>query len=446
MTRPASALAVFLLVTRAVLAGEADWPSFRGGERAGSAEAKSLPDAWSPEQNVVWKCDIPGRGWSSPIVWGERVLVTSVMTDGKLAEARKGLYIQDLSGKVQPGEHRYLVHCLDFKTGKTLWTREAHKGAPANPIHIKNTYASETPVVEDGRIYVYFGNVGLFCYDLDGQLLWSTKTPVVKMRMGWGSGASPVAHEGRLYVVNDNEERSTLTAYDGKTGKQVWQVERDEKSNWATPFIWKNETRTEIVTAGTNKIRSYDLDGKLLWEMGGMSIISIPTPFARHALLYVSSGYVMDLFNRPVYAIRPGAKGDITLPADAKSSKDVAWAQRLAGPYHPTPLVHGDYLYVLYDRGMLSCFEAKTGKLVYEQQRLGAGATAFTASPWAYNGKVFCLSEDGDTIVVQAGPEFKILGRNKLDEMSLATPAIAHGSLIVRTQNQLFRLEAKGTR
>jgi outer membrane protein assembly factor BamB len=443
MIRPASSLVLLLTVSLTVPAGESDWPSFRGGERAGTGEAKSLPDTWSTEQNVVWKCDIPGRGWSSPVVWGNRVLVTSVTTDGKAPEARKGLYIQDLSGKVQPGEHRWLVHCLDFQTGKTLWTREAHKGVPANPIHLKNTYATETPVVDGDHVYVYFGNVGLFCYDGEGQMLWSRKTPAVKMRMGWGPGASPVAYQGRLFVVNDNEDKSTLTAYDGKSGKPLWEVERDEKSNWATPFIWKNEVRTEIVTAGTTKIRSYDLDGKPLWEMGGMSILTIPTPFARQGLLYVSSGYVMDLLHRPVFAIRPGAKGDVTLKADATSSKDVAWVQRFAGPYHPTPLVYGDHLYVLYDRGMLSCFEAKTGKQLYDRQRLGSGATAFTASPWAYNGKIFCLSEDGDTIVIQAGPEFKVLGRNKLDEMCLATPAIAHGSLIVRTQNQLYRLERK---
>jgi hypothetical protein len=169
-----------------------------------------------------------------------------------------------------------------------------------------------------------------------------------------------------------------------------------------------------------------------------MSVITIPTPFTRHGLLYVSSGYVLDLFQRPVYAIRPGASGDVTLPEKAADSKDVAWCQRLAGPYNPTPLAYGDYLYVLYDRGFLACYEAKTGKPVYDRQRLGP--TAFTASPWAYNGKVFCLSEDGETVVVQAGPTFKVLGKNDLGEMCLATPALAGGSLFVRTQTRLYRL------
>lgn len=434
-------LGLILGLTPLANAGETDWPSFRGGALAGVAEAPTLPDTWSTEKNVVWKVDLPGRGWSSPVVLGQRVFVTGVVSDGKVPEPRKGLYIQDLNGKVQEGEHRWLVSCLDFKTGKPLWTREAHKGKPAGPIHLKNSYASETPVTDGNRLYVSFGNQGVFCFDLEGKQLWSKQLPAYRTRMGWGTAASPVAHAGRLFLVNDNEEKSTLTALDGKTGKELWQVERDEKSNWATPFVWQNDLRTEIITPGTTKIRSYDLDGKALWEMGGMSVISIPTPSARHGLLYVSSGYVLDPFNRPVFAIRPGASGDLTLKPDETSSKFVAWAQKQAGPYHPSPLVYGDYLYVLYDRGMLSCFEAKTGKLVYDRQRFGPGATAFTASPWAYQGKLFCLSEDGDTFVIQAGPAFKVLGRNKLDEMCLATPALANGSLILRTQEKLYRLE-----
>ena len=206
--------------------------------------------------------------------------------------------------------------------------------------------------------------------------------------------------------------------------------------------MWKHDLRTEVVTAGTNAVRSYSLDGKLLWELKGMSIISIPTPFAAHGLLYVTSGYVLDPFRKPVYAIKPGAKGDISLK-DGKTSNDhIAWCQTQAGPYHPTPVVLGEYIYVLLDRGTLSCYEAKTGKEVYRNKRLGGGA--FTASPWAYGGKVFCLSEDGETFVVQAGREFKLLGRNPLEEMALASPAVAGGSLFVRTRGKLYCLREEG--
>jgi hypothetical protein len=208
--------------------------------------------------------------------------------------------------------------------------------------------------------------------------------------------------------------------------------------------VWKNDRRTELVTAGYGAVRSYSLDGKLLWELKGMSTPTIPTPFAAGGLLYVTSGYVIDPFRKPIYAIKPGAKGDISLKAGEDSNAHIAWCQRQAGPYHPSPVVYGDYLYVLYDQGSLACYEAKTGKEVYKKKRLGGGASAFTASPWASGGKVFCLSEDGETFVVQAGKEFKVLGRNKLDDMSLATPALAGGSLFVRTRSKLYCLRQAG--
>ncbi len=349
------------------------------------------------------------------------------------------MYIQDLNGKVPPGEHRWLLHCLDWKTGKTLWTHEAARGTPTMPIHLKNSCASETPVADAEHVYAYFGNLGLFCCDRDGKEVWSRKLPVVKTRMGWGTAASPALHGDRLFIVNDNEEKSYLVCLDKRTGKTLWETERDEKSNWATPFVWENEKRTEIVTAGSNRVRSYDLDGKLLWELKGMSIISIPTPFAAHGLLFVTSGYVLDPKSKPVYAIRPGAEGDITLKAGETANKWVAWSLPQAGPYHPTPLVHGDYLYVLYDRGMLSCWEAKTGKMVYEKQRVGS-ATAFTASPWAAGERIYCLSEDGDTFVIKAGPKFEVLAKNSLDEMCLSTPALSCGSVLIRTQTKLYRI------
>jgi outer membrane protein assembly factor BamB len=423
-----------LLPDPSVRAGE-NWPQFRG-PAAGVAESDNLPDTWSLTKNVAWKCDVPGRGWSSPVVWGDRVFLTSVVTDGKFEEAKKGLYFGGDRSKPSMDLHHWMVWCFDLKTGKKLWEKEVHKAAPTGPVHIKNTYASETPVTDGERLYAYFGNVGMFCFDLDGRQLWSEKWGPFKMRFGWGTAASPVVHRGRLYLVNDNDEKSFLVALDAKTGKQVWRVERDEKSNWATPFVWENEQRTEVVTSGTQRVRSYDLDGKLLWELGGMSSIVIPTPFARHGLLYVCSGYVLDK-TKPLFAIRPGAAGDIT-PKGEEGNKHIAWFQKSAGPYNPTPLVYGDYLYVLYDMGQLSCYDARTGQLLYEKQRLGG---QFTASPWAYGGKVFCLSEDGVTHMIEAGPKFKLLGKNSLDEMCMATPAAVRGRLLVRTLTKLYCIE-----
>jgi outer membrane protein assembly factor BamB len=415
-----------------------NWQQFRG-PNAGVVEDGILPTTWSTTENVAWVIDIPGRAWSSPIIWGEKIFITSAVSQTEAEMPKKGLYLGGNRDKPSDIMHRWMVYCIDLDSGKIIWEKCAHQGIPKNPVHVKNTYASETPVTDGQRVYTYFGNVGLYCYDFDGKELWSKQFGTYKTRYNWGTAASPVLHKDRLYIVNDNEEQSFIVALDKKTGEQIWRVNRDEKSNWATPYIWENEQRTEIITPGTGKTRSYSLDGELLWELGGASAITIPTPFAKNNLLYLTSGFVADR-KRPLFAIRPGAKGDISLNDDQNSNQYVVWCQKQGGPYNPSPIVYGDYLYVLYDRGMLSCYDAKTGDEIYSKKKIAAGANAFTASPWANDGKIFCLSEDGDTFVIQAGTEFKVLGRNKLDEMCMATPAAVRGSLIIRTLSKLYRI------
>jgi outer membrane protein assembly factor BamB len=248
-----------------------------------------------------------------------------------------------------------------------------------------------------------------------------------------------VLHGGHLIVVNDNNDSSYVAALDCKTGRDVWRVPRDEKiTTWATPFVWTNERRTEIVTSGLTAIRSYDLDGKLLWEMRGpFGQLVIPTPFAADGLLYVTSGYVLSPF-RPAYAIRPGASGDISLPKGETSSAFVAWHDPLAGPYNPSPIVYQGRYYTLLDRGFFTCHDAKTGKLVYDKKRIDPESGAFTTSPWAYRDRIFCLSEDGDTFVIQPGDEFKVLGKNSLNEFTMASPALVGDRLVLRAQNHLY--------
>lgn len=428
---------IVLLASSTMQAADENWPQFRGPDATGVSHSGSLPLTWSKTENVVWSVPTPGRGWSSPIVWGDRIVLTTVVkANGDYETAKKGLYFggeRKTSGDI----HRWIVTCLDWKTGKTLWTRTAHEGVPEQSVHLKNSMASETPVTDGEHIYAYFGNAGLFCYDMEGTQLWSKRWPAYSTRLGWGTAASPVLEGERLYIVNDNEEESFLVALDKQTGDEVWRVARDEKSNWATPFVWKNELRTEIVTPGSKKVRSYDLDGQLLWELGGMSSITIPTPFAAHGLLYVTSGYVLDN-RKPFFAIRPGATGDISLAKNATSNKFIAWSLPMVGPYNTSPIVYGDFLYVLYDRGLFACFDALTGKEVYGKRRLGGGA--FTASPWAGNGHIYCLSEDGDTYVIPAGPEYSIAQTNRLDEFTMATPAICRENLLIRTENHLYRI------
>jgi outer membrane protein assembly factor BamB len=424
----------------AALAFSSDqWPQFRGPQSSGVADDPNLPDTWSTTRNVLWKTEIPGSGWSSPVVWGDRIFLTSVISTVSPEAPKKGLYFGGNREAIPADEHRWMVYAVDWKTGKIVWEREVHHGVPASSHHLKNTYASETPVTDGERVYAYFGNLGLFVFDMEGKPVWSQPWGPFRTRYGWGTASSPVLYKDRIYVVNDNDDRSFLAVLDKRTGKQIWRVERDEASNWSTPYIWENDRRTEIITSGTRKVRAYDLDGKVLWELGGMSSIVIPTPFSQHGLLFLASGYVGDTV-RPVYAVKAGARGDISLKEGETSNEYIAWYQRQAGPYNPSPLVYGDYYYTLLDRGIFTCHEARTGREIYGKQRIDVEASAFTASPWAANGKIFALSEDGDTFVIQAGNEFKVVGKNPLDEMCMATPAIARGSLIIRTATKLYRI------
>ena len=324
----------FVVLTLAVGLNAADnWPQFRGPGALGISENVNLPDKWSTTENVLWKRDIDGRGWSSPVVWGKRVFLTTVINEGKSEEPRKGLYFGGNRLRTPTSIHNWKVVCLNLDTGKVYWEKLARKGKPQGPIHIKNSYASETPITDGERVYAYFGNHGLYCYSVDGKQLWKKEWPAYKTRYGWGLAASPVLHKGRLYIVNDNEQKSFLVALDAKTGKEVWRVDRyGEKSNWSTPYIWENKLRTEIITPGTRKNRAYDLNGKLLYQFGGNSSITIATPYAKFGLLYVTSGYVGDR-KKPMFAIRPGAKGDISLESDKDKNEYVVWCQRRAGRY-----------------------------------------------------------------------------------------------------------------
>jgi outer membrane protein assembly factor BamB len=278
---------------------------------------------------------------------------------------------------------------------------------------------------------------------MTGKPVWSKPFDAPKMRMGWGSSSSPILDNGRLYIVNDNEERSFVAAYDARTGNELWRSDRTgEGSNWSTPFVWRNDLRTEVVTTGSKKVRSYDTSGKPLWELTGMTSIHAVTPVASHGLLFVSSGYFPDSL-RPTYAIRPGASGDISLKGEERTNSHIVWSHPTLASAYPSPLVVGDQYYTLMDRGFLTSNDAKTGKEIYGRQRIATDAGTFSASPWAYNGKIFAVSEDGDTFVMQAGPEFKLLGRNSLGEMTLASPAVADGSLFLRTATKLYRITRK---
>ncbi len=450
--------------------GPSDWPQFRGAGAAAVADAAKLPVTFSPTQNVEWVAEIPGRGWSSPIVWGDRVFVTAAINAGDFKAPSTGIfgndYVAELTKQGLPPEEvnrrvvardieladeaedvRYMVYALDARTGRIAWQQEAHKGKPAGGRHRKNTYASETPATDGERVYASFGgNVGVFAYTLDGTLAWKKTWPPQPIYLDFGTASSPVVHGGRVYQLHDNEGKSFLTALDAKTGAEVWSVDRSAfetraKSGWATPFIWTHSGRTEIVTIGKGLVISYGLDGKELWRLRGMTQAT-PSPTAGDGLLYVGSGSQGEN-NRPLFAIKPGASGDISLPQGQERNEFVTWFQPRFAAYTGSPLHYRGRVYSINDNGILQVANAETGKELYKA-RVGGGGLTFSASPLASNGRIYATSEDGDVVVFDAASdEYTELAKNSFGEMSLATPAIGGDSLYVRTATKLYRVTGK---
>ncbi|MGC6446400.1 MAG: PQQ-binding-like beta-propeller repeat protein [Rubripirellula sp.] len=414
------------------------WQRFRGpgGRGIGSATA-DLPLEWNQDKNVAWVSDVPGWGWSSPIVQGNQVFITTVVNDEKINTPAKGLYLGQGVREPSKGLHHWLVISFDLESGKEQWRREAHTGVPSVPRHPKSTYAAETPVTDGERLYVLFGDLGLWCYSLDGEEIWHRKFQSKKTFFDYGAAASPVVHGDQVFVVYDNLEDSWIASFDCKTGEEKWRQARDEKRSWATPLVWENEERTELVVPGLRRNRSYSLDGELLWEFDGqMSSLVIPSPFAAHGMLYLASGYIGDS-HRPTFAVKPGGKGDLVGDSSFEDSPWIQWYQPTASPYNTSQIVVDRFLYTLYDQGFLTCHDAISGEEIYGKKRLPRGAS-FTSSPWAVNDKLFCLSEDGETFVIQVGENYELLSENSLDELSLACPAFVNGKHLIRTASRLY--------
>jgi outer membrane protein assembly factor BamB len=360
-------------------------------------------------------------------------------------EIMKRVTARDIELAAESQDVSYQVLALDARTGKLVWQREAHRGKPAGGRHRKNTYASETPATDGDRVYASFGgNVGLFCYSREGTQLWKQTWAPQPIYLDFGTASSPVVHDGRVYQLHDNEGESFLVAVDALTGKVAWKTERTAnegrlKSGWATPFVWTNGKRTEIVTVGRGLVISYDTAGNELWRLKGITQAT-PTPVAGDGLLFVGSGSQGEN-SRPFFAIRPGAAGDISTAEGAPRSEFVSWFLPRFSAYTSSPLLYRGRLYSVNDNGIMQVADAATGKEIYKA-RVGGGGTTFSSSPLASEGRIYMLSEDGETFVLEAGDEYKELARNSLGEMSLATPAADTTGLYVRTLTRLYRLQA----
>ncbi|MBP3956397.1 PQQ-binding-like beta-propeller repeat protein [Gemmata sp. G18] len=421
----------------------ANWPQFRGIDSTGVADGQDPPLTWDAKTgtNILWKTPVPGLGHSCPVIWGDRVFLTSAV--GGNTELKTGNYGDPNSVK-DDSKLAFQVVCLDRVTGKILWTKTAFEGVPKIKRHLKGSHANCTAATDGRRVVACFGSEGLYCYDFDGKLLWTRdlgtldSSFALEQQYEWGFAASPIIHEDRVILQCDLSRDSFIAAYSLADGSRLWTTPRDEIPSWSSPAVWRNAKRVEIVTNASQFARGYDpATGKELWRLDKKSEATVPTPVLTPELAFVVSG------NRPIqplFAIKPGATGDISLKADESANTHVAWGKLRGGPYMPTPIVYQKYLYTIGNGGMVTCYEAATGKELYKER---VGGTSYTASPVAADGRLYFTSEQGEIRVVKAGPEFELLAVNKMGDVCMATPAICGGALFVRTKDALVAVSRK---
>ena len=424
--------------------GEAHWPQFRGRNAAGVGDGALLPDAWDAARGtgVLWKTRIPGLAHSSPVVWGDQVFVTTAISSLPDASFKPGLYGEGTASG-DTTVHRFQVLSLDRTSGEVRWTRTAFEGAPREKRHIKATYANASPATDGRYVVAFFGSQGLYAYDMAGNLKW--KRDLGRIDAGayddpgyeWGTASSPILFEDLVIVQCDQQKGSFLMALRLGDGETAWRADRDELPSWATPTVFPGPGGPELVTNAPNFIRGYDpRTGKELWRLGRSSKITAPTPVFDGDLVVVMSGRRP---NAPIFVLKAGAKGDITLPEGATSGGPVVWTRERAGSYMPTPVVYQGLLYVLKNQGILACYDLRSGEQRYET-RLPEVGSGFSASPVAADGKLYLSGEDGDVFVVKAGPQFELVARNRMGQPLMATPAIAGRMMLVRGERELIAI------
>ena len=438
---------VLVLLAAPVLARAQDWPSFRGPDASGVARGHATATTWDATKGagVLWKTPIPGLAMSSPIVWGDTIYLTTAVSSDPTATHRHGLY-GDVEPSADVSKHSWRVYALDKKTGRIRWERVAHEGIPRTKRHPKSSQATCTPVTDGKVLVAYFGSEGLYAYDLKGKLLWTQDLGRIDAGWfydpdyEWGASSSPIIYKDVVIVQADRQQDSFIAAYRLKDGSPAWRTSRDEIPSFGSPTVYHGSPRDEVVTHATKFIRAYDpVTGKELWRLGPNSEVTTPTPIVVGGLIIVTNGY---RGIQPIYAIKPGGSGDLTLAGDATTGPFIAWSTKRGGVYTPTPVAYDDLLYLLSNNGVLSAYETATGTRVYQERVAGKGG-AFSASPVAADGKLYLASEDGDVFVVRTGRKPEWLATNPMGEVLMATPAISDGVVFVRGLQSLFAI---GTR
>jgi outer membrane protein assembly factor BamB len=423
-----------------------DWPQFRGIRASGIAEGFTLPASWDVKarREIAWETPIPGLGLSSPIVWGDLLCVSTAISGQKDAGLKVGLY-GDVKPVTDDTEHEWRILCLDKKTGTNRWQRSVVKAVPKIKRHTKSTHASSTLAIDGDRLIAFFGSEGLYAFDLKGNQLWKKDLGVldagwfVDPSAQWETGSSPILHDNVVIVQADVQKGSFLAAFDARDGRELWRTPRADVPTWGTPTVHEVKGQTQLIVNGWKHIGAYDFKtGKEIWKLQGGGDIPVPTPVVDSGLIYITNAHGP---KAPVYAIREGATGDITLAEGATSNNGVAWSAARDGGYMCTPLVYRGIVYIVKYNGVLSAYDAKTGEVKY-QQRLAGGTSAFTSSPIASDGKVYLASEEGKVFVLKAGPAFEVLAENDMTESVLATPAISEGRIFYRTQNRVVAIGA----
>ncbi|MBE7540967.1 MAG: PQQ-like beta-propeller repeat protein [Bryobacteraceae bacterium] len=440
--KPLGVLLLLSLVFAFLLPAEVpgDWPRWRGPFDTGVARGDA-PLEWSDTKNLAWKLAVPGLGNSSPVIWGDRLfLTTAVPVEGGPSQTGDGAggFGQGARG-AQPA-HRLVVMAVDRKSGKVVWEQTAATAVPHEGFHRRyGSFASNSPVTDGKRLYTFFGSRGAFCYDLNGKLLWKYDPGVeLRMRNAFGEGTAAVLDQDTLLLNFDHEGPSFLVALDAATGKPRWKVDRDEISNWSPPLVITHNGVRQAILAAPNKVRSYNMvDGTLIWECAGLGHNTIPAPVVHKDTVLVMSGYR----NPKLMAIKLGGKGDLT------GTDSVVWSTVRGAAYTASPVIHDGRLYVIMDSGLFSCFDATTGEAHYERTRLPKPYN-FKASPVAANGKLYLSTEEGDVVVVKMGNTFEVLATNTLaDQVFISSPAFADGEIYLRSTTHLFAIrEGAGAR